>query len=450
MTRLATASLIAALAGGALAQTPRPAAHDELFRRLVAAAVDRAEVKVRYVPDYVRIPYPGGDVPADTGVCTDEIVRIYRKVGIDLQKELHEDLAAHFSAYPTQLRRPDPNIDHRRVPMLMTFFRRMGASRPITREPGDYRPGDVVAWDLVAGHVGMVIDRKDPTGTRHLILHNVGQGPAIEDVLFAWPIIGHYRWAGPGTRTLLAGAERSLAVAAAASLRPALEELARAFEAERPGVRVVLGYGASGVFFAQLRNGAPFDVFLSADREYPGRLVTAGLAAAADERVFAIGRLVVWLPPGSRVDLEREGLAALRAPNVKRIAIANPAVAPYGRAAEAALRTAGVLGAVRDRLVLGASVGQAAHFAATGAADAAFLPEALAREPELAGGRMVPVPESLHPRIEQSGVVLSSAREPELARAFLAFLEGEKGRAILVRHGYGVPRGPVQRSFPRP
>ncbi|HYD41909.1 MAG TPA: DUF1287 domain-containing protein [Anaeromyxobacter sp.] len=201
MTRLAIAPLLAALAGAAAAQAPRPAAHEEFFRRLVAAAVDRAKVQVRYVPDYVRIPYPGGDVPADTGVCTDEIVRVYRKVGIDLQKELHEDLAANFSAYPSKLRRPDPNIDHRRVPMLMRFFERRGASRPITSNPADYLPGDVVAWDLVAGHVGIVVDQKDPTGTRHLILHNVGRGPKIEDALFSWRIIGHYRWAGPGTRT---------------------------------------------------------------------------------------------------------------------------------------------------------------------------------------------------------------------------------------------------------
>lgn len=200
MIRLAIASLLALLAGSAAGQTPRPAAQDDLFRRLVAAAVDRAQVQVRYVADYVRIPYPGGDVPADTGVCTDEIIRIYRKIGVDLQKEVHEDLVASFSAYPSQLRRPDTNIDHRRVRMLMKFFERKGASRPITKDPADYQPGDVVAWDLVAGHVGMVIDRKDPTGTRHLILHNVGRGPAIEDALFAWPIIGHYRWAGPGDR----------------------------------------------------------------------------------------------------------------------------------------------------------------------------------------------------------------------------------------------------------
>jgi uncharacterized protein YijF (DUF1287 family) len=196
MSKVSIALWAAVVASGAAAQTPA-APRDDFFRRLVAAAVARAEVHVRYDPAYVRIPYPGGDVPADTGVCTDEIIRIYRKVGVDLQKELHEDLVAHFSAYPSRQKKPDPNIDHRRVPMLMTFFRRMGAALPITDDPRDYQPGDVVAWDLVAGHVGMVVDRKDPTGARWLILHNVGRGPMIEDALFSWPIIGHYRWAGP-------------------------------------------------------------------------------------------------------------------------------------------------------------------------------------------------------------------------------------------------------------
>jgi molybdate transport system substrate-binding protein len=228
-----------------------------------------------------------------------------------------------------------------------------------------------------------------------------------------------------------------LAVAAAANLKGPAEQLERAFEAERPGLDVVLTLGASGALFAQIRSGAPFDLFLSADREYPARLVEAGLAA--DERVYAFGRLVAWLPPGSTVDLERRGLAALTDPAVRRIAIANPALAPFGRATEAALRAAGVYEAVKAKLALGTSAGQAAQFATTGAADVAFLPASLAREPALAAGRAVPVPEGLHPRIEQSGVVLSSARDREAARAFLAFLGGEKARAILAKYGYGLP-----------
>jgi molybdate transport system substrate-binding protein len=236
-----------------------------------------------------------------------------------------------------------------------------------------------------------------------------------------------------------AAAPARLTVAAAANLRLSAEELKRAFEAEHPGVEVALTFGASGNFFAQLQNGAPFDLFLSADREYPDKVVAAGLAAAADERTYAFGALVVWLPPGSTLDVAGKGLAALADPRVKRIAIANPAVAPFGRAAETALRNAGVLDAVRDRLVLGTSVGQAAQFATTGAADAAFLPRSLTLEQELAAGKVVPVPEQLSPRIEQAGVVLAAAREPALARAFLAFLTGDKGRAILARSGYGLP-----------
>lgn len=194
---------LALLASGALAErspptTPAPDAQAAFFARLVAAAVARAQVKVRYVPAYVRLAYPGGDVPADTGVCTDEVIRVYRAVGVDLQKEVHEDVVASFAAYPSRSPRPDANIDHRRVKMLMTFFRRQGAARPVTDDPTDFLPGDVVAWDLAAGHVGIVVDQRDPTGARPLILHNVGRGPQLEDALFAWPILGHYRWAGPG------------------------------------------------------------------------------------------------------------------------------------------------------------------------------------------------------------------------------------------------------------
>jgi molybdate transport system substrate-binding protein len=231
----------------------------------------------------------------------------------------------------------------------------------------------------------------------------------------------------------------TVAIAAAASLKAVAVELRRAFEAARPGVELSLTFGASGALFAQIQNGAPFDLFLSADRDYPARLVSAGLAAAADERTYAFGRLVAWLPPGSTLDLEKRGLAALADVGVKRIAIANPAVAPFGRAAEAALKAAGVHDAVKGKLVLGTSVGQAAQFATTGAADVAFLPYSLTTGKELAAGRTVMVDPDLYPRIEQSGVVLAGAREPALAGDFLRFVTGEKGRAILSDCGYGLP-----------
>jgi uncharacterized protein YijF (DUF1287 family) len=139
---------------GCLAQlaSTNSASRGEFLRRLVNAAIERTTHAVRYEPAYVRIPYPGGDVPAETGVCTDEIIRSYRAVGVDLQKEVHEDMAQNFSAYPRKWRwlsgKPDSNIDHRRVPNLMVFFERKGEMLPITGLPGDYNPGDLVTYDL--------------------------------------------------------------------------------------------------------------------------------------------------------------------------------------------------------------------------------------------------------------------------------------------------------------
>jgi len=176
----------------------------EFTQRLVAAAVERTHHVVRYDPAYVRIPYPGGDVPADTGVCTDEIIRSYRSVGVDLQKEVHEDMVQNFDQYPRRWRRlssgPDPNIDHRRVPNLMVFFSRKGESQALSSRAEDYAPGEIVAWDLGGGvpHVGLVVDQKSQTSGRYMIVHNIGQGPRMEDVLFNWKITGHYRYFGPG------------------------------------------------------------------------------------------------------------------------------------------------------------------------------------------------------------------------------------------------------------
>jgi len=169
---------------------------------LVAAAVERTHHSVRYDPAYVRIPYPGGDVSADTGVCTDEVIRSYRAVGVDLQKEVHEDMLANYSAYPRKwnwlLRRPDPNIDHRRVPNLMVFFQRHGDTLPTSTRIEDYHAGDLVTWDLGGGvpHIGIVVDQKGPSG-RYMIVHNIGQGPRMEDVLFNWKVTGHYQYYGP-------------------------------------------------------------------------------------------------------------------------------------------------------------------------------------------------------------------------------------------------------------
>ena len=170
------------------------------YDQLSEAAVDLTRSKVTYDPSYFSIPYPNGDVPANKGVCTDVVIRAYRKMNIDLQKEVHEDMKANFSKYPSLkkwgLKKTDTNIDHRRVYNLETFFARNGTTKPITTNPDDYKPGDIVSWTLDNGlaHIGIVISRKSKDGKRPLIVHNIGGGQVIEDQLFAWKIVGHYSY----------------------------------------------------------------------------------------------------------------------------------------------------------------------------------------------------------------------------------------------------------------
>jgi uncharacterized protein YijF (DUF1287 family) len=194
-----------AAAPAAQVKPAETAGRQEFLKKLAAAAVERTQHVVRYEPAYVGIPYPGGDVPADTGVCTDEVIRVYRAVGVDLQKEVHEDMKKNFSEYPhigaKPAKRPDANIDHRRVPNLMVFFSRKGETPAIAERAEDYAPGDLVTWDLGGDvpHIGMVVDRKSPASGRYLIVHNIGRGPKMEDVLLSWKITGHYRYFGPPT-----------------------------------------------------------------------------------------------------------------------------------------------------------------------------------------------------------------------------------------------------------
>lgn len=161
-------------------------------------ALELTKQKVTYDPAYFSISYPDGDVPSDKGVCTDVIIRAYRKTGIDLQKNVHEDMKANFNVYPKNwgLTKPDKNIDHRRVPNLMTYFKRQGAEKPITNNTKDYSPGDVVCWNLGGAitHIGIVVDKKSKDGKRNLIVHNIGSGQVLEDCLFDFKIIGHYRY----------------------------------------------------------------------------------------------------------------------------------------------------------------------------------------------------------------------------------------------------------------
>jgi len=177
----------------AVAAPPSPFA-----QALVEAAHARTQHRVIYDGSYRKIPYPGGDVPQTVGVCTDVIVRVYRQLGIDLQKEVHEDMRAHFSAYPQNwgLKGPDRNIDHRRVPNLRRFFERKGQSFPVTQTPENYQPGDLVT-SLLPGnlpHIMIVSDQRSRDGKRPLVIHNIGRGPKKEDALFAYPLTGHYRY----------------------------------------------------------------------------------------------------------------------------------------------------------------------------------------------------------------------------------------------------------------
>ncbi|MEN4759558.1 DUF1287 domain-containing protein [Chryseobacterium sp. C39-AII1] len=173
-------------------------AQNQFAQKLSAAALSLTKDKVSYDPAYFVINYPNGDVPKDKGVCTDVVIRAYRKLGIDLQKEVHEDMAKNFSAYPKTwgLKKPDTNIDHRRVPNLRIFFAKFGKSKSIETNPELYVPGDIVTWLLPGNltHIGIVVNKKSADGKRYLIVHNIGAGQVIEDCLFKFTITGHYQY----------------------------------------------------------------------------------------------------------------------------------------------------------------------------------------------------------------------------------------------------------------
>lgn len=182
--------------------SPYSAGADPAFAAaLTHAALERTNHRVRYDGSYRAISYPNGDVPKDVGVCSDVVIRSYRAVGIDLQRALHEDMRVNFARYPKKwgLLRPDPNIDHRRVPNLQIFFSRHGLALPVSDKPEAYKSGDIVTWNLRRRgdlpHIGIVSDRTAADGTP-LIVHNIGQGPKLENILFAYTITGHYRYRG--------------------------------------------------------------------------------------------------------------------------------------------------------------------------------------------------------------------------------------------------------------
>jgi molybdate transport system substrate-binding protein len=231
--------------------------------------------------------------------------------------------------------------------------------------------------------------------------------------------------------------ETTVRVAAAASLQYALDELVEEFGAEHPSIRVEVSYGSSGALLQQLRNGAPFDVYLSAEESYPEQLVADGLVDPGDRFRYAVGGLVVWAGDGSSVD-PAAGIEAVA--DARRVAIANPAHAPYGEAAVAAMRAAGVYERVADRLVLGESVAQAAEFVASGNAEVGIVARSQVLSPPLREvGRWQPVPPELYPPLVQGGAVLAGSAVVAQARTFRDYLTGAAGFEVLARYGFDAP-----------
>lgn len=242
-----------------------------------------------------------------------------------------------------------------------------------------------------------------------------------------------------GGTTLRAVPPRSIAIAAAADLQFALPEVKAAFVTAHPGIEVAITYGSSGNFYAQLTQKAPFDLFLSADVDYPNKLVAAGLADGSTAFRYSRGRLVLWVRKDSLIPVEQLGMQSLLHPAAQKIAIANPRHAPYGRAAEGALSKLGLLATVRPRLVFGENIAQTAQFVQSGAADIGILALSLAKAPAMASsGRVWEVPIDAYPPLEQGGVILNQTRDRPAALAFRNFLQSSKGIEILRRHGFLV------------
>jgi len=230
-----------------------------------------------------------------------------------------------------------------------------------------------------------------------------------------------------------AGENRKLTIAAAADLTYAMDDIAREFRRARPDVELPTSYGSSGNFYSQIRNGAPFDVYLSADVAYPRKLIEEKIGVRDSLFVYGVGRIVVWVPAASKLD----PAAALRDATLKRLAIANPQHAPYGRAAEAALRSLGVYDGIKDKLVLGEDISQTFGFVRSGAAGAGIVALSLALAPSSrAEGRYWEIPLDAYPRIEQGGLLLKDSAD---SRAFRAFLVSAGGRGILKRYGFYMP-----------
>lgn len=228
-------------------------------------------------------------------------------------------------------------------------------------------------------------------------------------------------------------------IAAASDLNFAFKELVQAFE-QKTGHHVKLSLGSSGNFFSQIQNGAPYDLYFSADIRYPQKLIEGGHGLPDSLYAYAIGRIVLWVPARSSVPIEQKGLEALLDGSIKKIAIANPKHAPYGRAAVSALEHTRLYERVKDRLVFGENISQAAQFVESGAADAGIIALSLALAPAMkAAGKYWEIPSDLHPALEQGAVLLKGAQNQTVAKSFLDFLKGQEGQAIMRRYGFMVP-----------
>jgi molybdate transport system substrate-binding protein len=245
-----------------------------------------------------------------------------------------------------------------------------------------------------------------------------------------------------GIAALLAAFVRAqgqeIRVAAAADLKFAMGELSETFE-KQTGTKVNVTYGSSGNFYSQMQNGAPFDLFFSADIEYPKKLEAAGLADPGTLYEYAVGRIVIWMPPDTKVDLAKQGWNALLDASVEKIAIANPEHAPYGRAAVAALQKAGIYESVKTKLVYGENISQAAQFVQSGNAQAGIIAMSLAISPAMREGKHWDIPANLHPPIEQGAIILKDAKNKRPASAFLEFVKSVVGRTILAKYGFEFP-----------
>jgi molybdate transport system substrate-binding protein len=231
---------------------------------------------------------------------------------------------------------------------------------------------------------------------------------------------------------------QTLTIAAAANLKTAMDVLGPAFEARHPGTRLQVSLGASGSLVAQIQQGAPFDVFLAADADFPARLVAAGLVSGPSFP-YATGRLVLWVRRDLGLAPDKDGLRVLLDPAVKRVSMGNPALAPFGRSAETALKAAGLYEAVKAKLVFGENIAQAAQYLQTGAAEAGFISSPQVLAPVLVGGLAWTVPQDLYPVQKQCGVLLKRSAQPALAAAFRAYLLSSEAQATLARLGFGAP-----------